>query len=759
MNPKILRRGVMLTLVALVAYGSLFPFQFQSVNGDLGTLLAGFFGRWGSDGRLTDLLGNVALFMPLGLAAGYRFDAEPVRAPALLFTLLWLTLFATALQIAQLWLPDRNAALSDVFWNLVGTVAGLVAARALTGVRLRFQAHPAVLLLLAGWLLSQTAPLVPALGWQEFKDSLKPLLLHPEFDLGWYLLQTAMALAAARLLQAVPRIGGSPARFGLLLLVVLGLQLVVARRAVEFTVVLAFASAWLLWSVWLRRAANQHRWIVIGLLSAFTVWQVLPLELTAHLRAFHWLPFEAPLRGSILAAAINISGLLFLFGALFWFLAESGGRVGPVAVAVAAWVLLLELAQTVMIAHTPDVTPVVLVLLAAVAVRVLSRVAPTAATEPPVAAALRASSTARTASAPERGIGPQNARRPVLLGAALVLGMAAVSQWLVGLAGVPYNVRELFLGDGILFKVVFAAAILWFGAGSAWMAWRLAHASRPWLTLPMWWLVVGLVSLLLLSLSVSDESLMDVAGSSNMHWFIIHRQIWGAGMAEVLRALDMPALVAWIERVVRYQALVGPLILTLALFGVTWLGHRRHRFTPAGWLVLVLAALPWYWLCKAIAFDWSSTDNLNELIARDAAWGLGGGLYLYLLLLLLAVNVVLVATVRRGHGWVLRGVVTLLALPVSWWLFTHGLDPAVEKYGQVFSGAQFLLGPDRTQTLSTAALFGRWVALYLGGLGVLAAGFGLTLQWLQARAGRTAGQAVRSSPPGVSSVDAPDASR
>ena len=51
------------------------------------------------------------------------------------------------------------------------------------------------------------------------------------------------------------------------------------------------------------------------------------------------------------------------------------------------------------------------------------------------------------------------------------------------------------------------------------------------------------------------------------------------------------------------------------------------------------------WLCKAIAFDWSSTDNLNELIAREGELGLGGGGYLYALLAVLAINAVLLARV------------------------------------------------------------------------------------------------------------------
>jgi len=51
-------------------------------------------------------------------------------------------------------------------------------------------------------------------------------------------------------------------------------------------------------------------------------------------------------------------------------------------------------------------------------------------------------------------------------------------------------------------------------------------------------------------------------------------------------------------------------------------------------------------------------------------------------------------------------------------LLTAGLEPRVEKYGHVFSGAQFLLGPDRGTLLSDAQLFVRWAVVQSGAVGV-----------------------------------------
>ena len=75
-----------------------------------------------------------------------------------------------------------------------------------------------------------------------------------------------------------------------------------------------------------------------------------------------------------------------------------------------------------------------------------------------------------------------------------------------------------------------------------------------------------------------------------------------------------------------------------------------------------------------------------------------------------------------------------VAIPAGWLLLNMRLDPHVEKYGQFFSGGQFLLGPDRTRALSEIQLFARWSAVQAAGTFVLASGL-----WL----GRTPSAAQR----------------
>jgi len=71
----------------------------------------------GLDGRLADVLLNLALFAPFGAALGQR--GRSVRQALALGTLL-----SGAVELAQLWVPGRTAGLSDVVVNAAGTVLG-----------------------------------------------------------------------------------------------------------------------------------------------------------------------------------------------------------------------------------------------------------------------------------------------------------------------------------------------------------------------------------------------------------------------------------------------------------------------------------------------------------------------------------------------------------------------------------------------------------------------------------------------------------
>lgn len=268
-----------------------------------------------------------------------------------------------------------------------------------------------------------------------------------------------------------------------------------------------------------------------------------------------------------------------------------------------------------------------------------------------------------------------------------------------------------------------ALALISIGASVSIVAWRLAASRRPFLSFPGYAFLATVTTHLLLYLSVTRESLYDITGSTVFVNRVMEYKVLGDLGADAMQAIGLSIVqpvVNLIEPILRFAALFMPLSMTLALFGATLLqlerfpniaGTRRVAFLAVRLLVYLASAAPLYLFCKFIAFDVSSTDNLNELIARDAVFGLGGGVYLYVLLAAIGLAGALLAwSIRRptvGRVFV-SALLAVLSLPVGWWLLKHGLEPEVRKYGLVYSGIDFLLGPDRKTQLPEMELMLRW---------------------------------------------------
>ena len=704
--------------VALIAFGSLYPFDFTSETTDVWRELTGAAGQAVS---LADLLGNVSLFVPFGLFAMLAQSEHRAAGARLAVTMLGAAILALLLQFAQLWLPSRVASLLDVAWNLAGAAGGAaLASVALSAARLSPAAHlwhdplaRVAGLLLALYLLGELVPLVPTLDVNQLHAALANVLLTPRWQTLDALWHGARLLAAATMLGAIlPARRVLPILGPLALTVVLGHVVVVGRHA-DLSLTSGLLGGCLAWSILEHRPARQRRALVaLLLLVTYSARAVIPFEFAVGSRDFNLVPFADLLQGSQL---INLQAFLpraFVFGALLW-LAAPAVRAG--ATMLAAWVLLLELAQTGLADRSPSVTDAVTVILIG---------------------HLLATALARSKHADDRyasprlhhapvvpGRGPVTAVMPFLLATVLAVVAVALPLWaLIRLPGVPYNVRELLVANGSFAASAAAAfAFLWHGACATQLGEHLAHTRRPWLVVPLGTFAAATLGLLLMHAGITGESIGDVAGSNNLYWFVTQRDIWGVWWRELFLALPDPHWIALIERPVRYAALVGPLLIALAI------AHAALRPPAVQWGLaarLFAWSLPWLWLCKAIAFDWSSTDNLNELIARDGPWELGGGLYLYGLLALIAVSA---AVVAHNRGWRLAATAAtlLLTLPLSWWLALHGFEPRVVKYETEFSALQFLVGPDRATALGATVLTLRWMVLHMLAVGVLALGMWL----------------------------------
>lgn len=720
-----MRYWIFFTFAVLIAYGSLYPFHFTVPEAETAAWVK-LFSDWSPLTSKADALGNAALFVPFGCAGMLAIAVRaglPFRIAA---TVVVNFMLALVLQVAQIYVPERTAALGDVIWNMAGTAVGIVigalAADHQGAPRQRWQWGAVLPLgLIALWLAAELVPFVPSLDVQSIKTNLKGLL-HPTVAAEQLLFHTAGAILAGWALAAIV---GTASSLGWLLvlagMVAAGKVFIVTSTLDVSTLsglALGCAGWWLLanWPEPRRSTA-----LVVLLFAAYVLGAIMPFEIRDIPEPFNLVPFAGMLQGSMLANSRALAANLCLYAGILGVTRINGGAPGPSSIALAILVALFEAAQTYLSGRTPDITDPLLVLLVGQMLRfapvpVLKHV--TGKRAPPVTPMISGGAVgALLPAARFNAIGWGLGLGIICMAMALAFALA------LRLPQIPYNVAELFLGGGAFpFLIIFALALLWVGAGARLAGYYVAMSARPWLALPLLAFGAGIVSLLLLCASVTQESIGDIAGSNNLHWFVANKDIWGE-WARRLFLLVPSDVVSFFERPVRYAALYGPLITFLALM-FAGIEMREHGRAGAGrvWPLMVSAVL-WLWLCKAVAFDWSSTDNLNELIAADGPWGWGGGGYLYALLAVICANAVLVARMRLTFLWMaVAAGVTLGMVPVGWWLLNQGLEQQVHKYDLVFSGVQFLLGPDRKNLLSPEILFLRWSVVQLAGILVIAVG-------------------------------------
>lgn len=729
---------IIFLIVALITYGSLYPFSF-SIPVDHGAALEKLFADWSLRSFRMDAFGNFLLFMPFGFAGvlGMVSRANP-SARITLVTMLGFAL-ALILQIAQIYIPERTPALSDVFWNLLGIGAGIA-----IGLSVRNTSHrlPNTQLLPAGiiglWIIAELLPFVPSLDVQSVRSNLKGLL-KPEIAYDQLLFHAAGLIMAGRALAAVA--GESRTLrwlFFLASLVVLGKIFIVTLSVNISTLAglaLGFAAWWGMKSV---REPLRTGLVICSLFATYAFGALMPFEFGGNSESFSWMPFAALLHGSML---VNIQGLaenLSLYAGILWGVSVMGGRLIPCSIGLASLVMIFETLQVYLAGRTADITEPLLILLLGPILRSAAS-AVTMRHAPEAQRRLQSKTTAPPPPKKSQAISIQDFH-PMAWGlriGIICLVMAFAFNGILRLPQLPYNVVELFLGNGAFpFLLIFALALLWIGAGARLVAHYTEHSTHPWLALPLLAFGAGIVTVLLLMASVTDESLADVAGSTNLHWFVTNKLIWGEWAKDVFMLIPIE-LVSFFERLVRFASLYGPLVTFLALMFLAARYFAQGLTRTRNPVLLLLFVFLWLWLCKGITFDWSSTDNLNELIAADGPAGWGGGGYLYALLAVICANAVLLSHARFTALWmVLAAGVSAASVPVGWWLLNNGLEQYVHKYELVFSGVQFLLGPDRKQIMPQEVLFVRWCAVQLSGVLVITAGARLInplVNWLSIR--------------------------
>jgi VanZ family protein len=356
---------VLLVIAALIVYGSLYPFTL-SVPDSAALALAVMFDDWSFRTSIGDALGNLALFVPFGIAGGFAFSSQAMVKRSVI--VLGMSFFlALGVQLAQIYFPPRTPAIVDIAWNLLGAGAGLAMMSSLRHYAMPLAGswgfgHKAAASILALWLATELAPFVPSLDMQLLKNTAKALLqlrLSP-VQILWHASGVLVAARALRMLAP-----GDRAYRTLLVLiaVVLAGKVIVAGREPNVSTIAGFMLGYAV-AYFVRNHLHRADPLVLAaLLAAYTLRALQPFQLQMHPVHFSWIPFAAMLQGSM---SVNVQVLIestFLFTAVLGLIRTQGMGVGPSTAVLALWVAALEFAQMYIPGRSPDITEPLLVLL------------------------------------------------------------------------------------------------------------------------------------------------------------------------------------------------------------------------------------------------------------------------------------------------------------------------------------------------------------------------------------------------------------
>lgn len=356
-------KRLLLLTVALILYGSLYPWQFdwwRSSESPVDVLLR----SWPAQVDrflLRDVALNLLLYVPLGMTALLAARRHS-RAAALIGAVALGAGLSFAVELTQVYVPGRVCSLLDLACNFLGTIAGAFTAllfqpRIETLIARRPHKLPmAAALLLAGWGIYQLYPFFPALNQTKLWNSLAVL------ERGLPLSVTPVWAAAAEWFAAAVALETVFGRLRWWALA--GVMSVLAMRMLTAGRTLALyepAGAALALALWI--AIPQGRKLPVALWSmalALVLRELSPFHLSAAARPFTWIPFQPTLDLEPLSGVVILSRKAFDYGALVWLARKSGARYWQAGLATAAALFAFERVQVYLPGRTPEITDPVL---------------------------------------------------------------------------------------------------------------------------------------------------------------------------------------------------------------------------------------------------------------------------------------------------------------------------------------------------------------------------------------------------------------
>ena len=355
-------RVAMAAIIAMIVYGSLYPFAFHMVVDGDGPFYALFSG-WNKIPGRGDFVSNILLYMPLGfvgtITVGKRAGLRKLATAVLIGAGL-----SCSMELLQYYDLGRDTEATDLYANTLGSALGACVGW-LFGQDFRWpllreiSANRLPALLVVAWLGYRLYPYEPTIDLHKYWNALKPVFLHPH--LAWYSLfrHAAVWLAICVLIEKIvgdQRASGLIKRFAGFLL--FSCILVISTR-ITLSQLVGMGSAFAIWTV--LRTARSRVVVATAFMGIYViVFRLEPFQFSDAPAHFGWMPFLSFMHGSIDTDVQAFFEKFFLYGSLIWLLAQTGVAIRSASLLATAVLLVTSGIEAFMPGRSAEITDAIL---------------------------------------------------------------------------------------------------------------------------------------------------------------------------------------------------------------------------------------------------------------------------------------------------------------------------------------------------------------------------------------------------------------
>jgi len=359
MRAKLSRQYAIVTLAMalVIAYGSLYPFDFSlplAGPGPVQALLA----TWARKPGRGDFLANVLLYAPLGFFAALTVTDRLRPTSRFLVPILLGAILSISMELVQYYDVGRDTSAPDVYANVLGSALGALPGMIFGGffhwpLMGEITANRIPVLLVLAWAAYRLYPFVPTIDLHKYWNALKPIILTPNFS-GYDLFRhTAIWLTIFTLVSKIAATLRPSLLVPLFAAIVLSSKILIVSTTLSVAEVAGAVAAYLIWLAFHRRLE--------------------PFQFTTHSVPFGWIPFRSFMQGSIDVDVLSFLEKFFLYGGLIWLLGEAGLSRRAAAGIVAATLLATSIAETYLPHRSAEITDALMAILIAVIFALVTR--------------------------------------------------------------------------------------------------------------------------------------------------------------------------------------------------------------------------------------------------------------------------------------------------------------------------------------------------------------------------------------------------